>query len=890
MRTDYPGPITESCREPVWALPGGFVRLSLRSLLATSLVDRCCRHPFLVVAIGLVLGALSIFLAIGNLGISTDTDALFSDRLAWKQRKMVFDHEFPQFRDLIVAVIDAHVPEAADATAAALAQAMAADTDHVRNVTRPDASPYFVQNGLMFLSTDELGPLLDRTIDAQPFLGQLVADPSARGLFAALSLIGMGVERGQADVAGFAAPLRAFHDTLATVLAGTPQPLSWQTLLTGSLADKAGPYRFVLIQPVLDYNALEPGGAATAALRAVAARLEFVQAGQARVRITGAVPLADEEFATVAQGAVAGLVGSFVLIAVWLFLAVQSWRLIVPILLTLVLGLLLTTGFAALAVGTLNLISVAFAVLFVGIAVDFAIQFSVRFREMRGRMPGVRFALDEAARRAGIQILVAAVATSAGFLAFVPTDFSGVAQLGLIAGMGMVIAFACTLTVLPAALTLLRPRAEGKEIGFAVLRPVDRLIVRYRLFILPVFAVLAVLGAAGVPFLHFDADPLHTKDPTTQAMSTLRDLLRNPLTNPYTIDIVEPSLQAADAAAKRVAALPLVANALTLDSLVPTDQPAKLALIADAANILGPTLSNRTPPAPVTTADLRLSARTAADGLARAAAKLPPDAPLALVAADLRQLATRPDATLLAANAALTRFLPPQLDNLRTALAAGPVTAQSIPRDVTRNWILPDGRARTQVTPKPEASGGPGLVNFVDQVSEAVPEAGGSAVTIIATARTIIAAFRNAAIAAIIMIAVILFAALRRLLDVSLVLAALLLSALLTVDVCLLLPLPLNFANIIALPLLLGVGVSFNIYFVMNWRAGEHSRLASATARAVIFSALTTGTAFGSLALSAHPGTASMGVLLLISLGCTLLSTLLFVPALLASLRKPREA
>ncbi len=134
-----------------------------------------------MIAIGLVLGAMSIGLAASNLGISTDTDALFADSLGWKQRKMAFDRDFPQFRDLIVAVIDAPIPEEADATAAALAAAMAADTANVRNVSRPDASPYFVQNGLLFLSTAELGPLLDRTIDAQPFLGQLVADPSARG-------------------------------------------------------------------------------------------------------------------------------------------------------------------------------------------------------------------------------------------------------------------------------------------------------------------------------------------------------------------------------------------------------------------------------------------------------------------------------------------------------------------------------------------------------------------------------------------------------------------------------------------------------------------------------------------------------------------------------------
>ncbi len=860
----------------------------IQSLLVR-VVEAASRRAFLVVLAGLLLGAGCVALAYERLGVSTDTDALFADSLPWKQRKMALDNDFPQFRDLIVAVIDAKIPEEADATAAGLAAAMATDKAHVRSVRRPDASPYFDANGLMFLTPQELEPLLNRTIDAQPFLGQLVADPSARGLFAALSLIGLGVEHGQADLAAFAPSLLAFHNTLASVLSGKPQPLSWQSLLSGTLADKAGPYRFVLIQPVLDYASLQPGGAATDAIRAAAAKLPFVADGTARVRITGAVPLADEEFATVAQGAAAGLIGSLVLITIWLFLAVRSWRLIVPILFTLILGLLLTTGFAAVAVGTLNLVSVAFAILFVGIAVDFAIQFSVRFREMRHSQADAGAALSETARRVGIQILVAAVATASGFLAFVPTSFSGVAQLGLIAGVGMMIAFASTIVFLPAALTLFRPRPEAAEVGFIRLAPLDDVIVRHRRAILAVFAVLAVAGAAGMPFLRFDADPLHTKDPTTEAMTTLRDLIDDPITNPYTIDALEPDLAHAQDVAARAAKLPLVASTLTLQSLVPEDQAPKLALIADAANLLGPTLSNRTPPAAITPADLRLASTTAAASLAKVLGKLPAESPLAKITADLHSLQSAPDATLTQANLVLTEFLPIQLDRLRTALSAHPVTIADIPASISRDWILPDGQARAQITPKPEASGGPGLNAFVKQVSAAVPEAGGSAITFIATSETIISAFRNAAIAAIIMIAVILFATLRRLLDVSLVLAPLLLSSLLTVVVCLVLPLELNFANIIALPLLLGVGVSFNIYFVMNWRAGEHSRLASATARAVIFSALTTGTAFGSLALSRHPGTASMGELLLISLGCTLLATLLFVPALLASLTPTRS-
>jgi predicted RND superfamily exporter protein len=221
------------------------------------------------------------------------------------------------------------------------------------------------------------------------------------------------------------------------------------------------------------------------------------------------------------------------------------------------------------------------------------------------------------------------------------------------------------------------------------------------------------------------------------------------------------------------------------------------------------------------------------------------------------------------------------------ALTAEPVTLSSIPPDFARDWLLPDGRARVQVNPKPEAQNPRGLKTFVQQVTAVAPGAGGSAVTIIATADTIVGAFREAAIYAVIAIALILLGLLRRVLDAALVMAPLLMSALLTLLIAVLLPLPLNFANIIALPLLLGVGVSFNIYFVMNWRAGQQHPLGSATARAILFSALTTGTAFGSLALSAHPGTASMGKLLLISLGCTLLASLVFIPALLASIRPP---
>ncbi len=851
------------------------------------LVLASTRHAVSVVLVGLVLAGLCGWLAATRLGVTTNIDTLFAASLPWKQREAELNRLFPQNADLLVAVIEADTPEAADATAAGLASALRADPTHFKTVRRPDASPFFDRNGLLFLDRPVLAALMDQTIDAQPFLGQLVADPSARGLFAALSLVAMGVEQGQ-NLGPFEPALRGFHTTLADAAAGRAKPLSWQRLLSGAVSDLGGPYRFVLTQPTLDYGALQPGATATDALRAAAAAQEFVAGGQARVRVTGSVALSDEEFATVAEGAVAGLVGSLVLVVVLLTLAVRSWRLVAPIVMTLLLGLLLTTGFATLTSSPLNLISVAFAILFVGIAVDFAIQFSVRFRSEQLAEPGIDAALAGTARRAGGQILVAAAATAAGFLAFVPTDFVGVAELGLIAGGGMLIAFVCTLVFLPAALLLFQPRVASAEVGFAAAAPLDCGLARSRWAVLAGFAVLGALGLAVVPWLQFDSDPLHTKDPSTEAYRTLMDLAANPLTNPYSIDVLVPAAQA-DALAERARTLPLVAQVITLSSFVPQDQTEKLALIADAASILAPTLAPRAPAAPVSVADLRLAARTVLSQLARAVPRLPPDHSLVAIAADLRVLEGAPDNVLLATDAALTRFLPLQIERLRTSLGAGPVTTADIPPDTARDWLLPDGRVRVQISAKPEAVGSTGLRQFVEQVQSVAPDAGGSAVTIVATAATIIRAFERAALGAVLAITMILFAALRRPLDVALVLAPLLLSALLTVLAAVLLPLPLNFANIIALPLLLGVGVSFNIYFIMNWRRGVRNHLQSPTARAVVFSALTTATAFGSLALSRHPGTASMGALLLLSLGCTLLASLVFVPALLATLSSHRH-
>ncbi|EHH68055.1 MMPL family transporter [Gluconobacter morbifer] len=842
----------------------------------------CARRAPLVVALFVLLCAGCIALSAKRLSVTTDTGKMFASSLPWKKRSAELTRLFPQDSNQLVAIIDSNLPEQGRDAARQLASVLSRDHTHFKTVSLPGDNAFYNSHGFLFLDKKDLEPLLDSIVSAQPFLGTLAADPSARGLFNALGLIEEGIKAGQGIPSGFSGTLDGFASSLQDAANGHPHDLSWQNLLVGKLAEMGSHYDFVVTQPNLDYSSLQPGEGATTAMRTAINNLSFVKSKEASGIITGEVKLADEEFSTVAHGMVLGLVISLALVALWLCLAVHSPRVIVPILITLVTGLILTTGFAALAVQELNLISIAFAILFVGIAVDFAIQYSVRLRGQRnpdGSHPSLHDAIVETGRESGAQILVAALATAAGFLAFYPTSFIGVAQLGLIAGFGMLIAFFCTMTLLPAMLALCHAKLGNGSPGFAFMAPADHFLRHKRRKVIGIFALLGIVGIALMPLLKFDADPLHTKDPHTEGMRALHLLEANPLTTPYNAQVLVPNLTEAAKEAAAFSKLPSVHDVLWLGALVPDDQKTKLDMIADTASILLPTITVPNPlPAPDAAA-IRAATVAAAQKLDSVKDQLPPS--LNHIREALEKLAKAPDQTLLDTSRALTRFLPDELSMLKAALQPSPITLDSIPQDIRRDYVLPDGRARLTIHPNGQMSETPVLHRFVSQLRSVNPDVAGPAMEITESANTIVHAFTVAAISALIMIAIILLVVLRRLLDAALVMAPLLMSALLTVILIVTVPETLNYANIIALPLLLGVGVSFNIYFVMNWREGVKGPLTSPTARAVLFSALTTATAFGSLARSGHPGTASMGRLLLMSLGCTLVCTLIFVPALL---------
>ena len=226
------------------------------------------------------------------------------------------------------------------------------------------------------------------------------------------------------------------------------------------------------------------------------------------------------------------------------------------------------------------------------------------------------------------------------------------------------------------------------------------------------------------------------------------------------------------------------------------------------------------------------------------------------------------------------------LEQLKNFLQAKPVTLDNLPPVIVNSWKTKDGLMRVEALPKGDPNDNDNLRRFASAVLVAEPTAIGGPVSILKSGDTVVAAFVHAGIYALLVISVILWITLRRITDVLMTLIPLLVAGAVTMEICVLIKLPLNFANIVALPLLLGIGVAFKIYYIVAWRSGRTNLLQSSLTRAIFFSALTTATAFGSLWLSSHPGTSSMGKLLALSLLTTLCAVLLFQPALMG---KPRD-
>ena len=849
--------------------------------LIASLVRLAVARAWIVATVVVILCVVMIHFVSGHFAMTTDTYALLSPNLPWRVRQAEFNKAFPPESSDIVVVVDGQTPELSEAAAAKLAASLGAQTRLFDSVQRPDGGPFWAHNGLLFASSADVKTFIAQLVKGQPFLGAMASDPSLRGLANTLALAAKGVNNGDASPADLRTPIRTLADALQGLSAGRPTFFSWRTLISGKEPDKGDLRRIILVGPVLDYTRLQPGRLPVEAIRSTAQRLQLDAVHGVRVRLTGPVPLQDEEFATLAEraGLIAALASAAIVLMLWF--AVRTPWLIASILATTLVGLLTATALGLVLFQRFNVISVAFIPLFVGMGMDLGIQFSVRYRAERGTGQEVGPALIETGRTMGRSLTLAAAAIGAGFLAFTPTAYYGVSQLGVIAGLGLLLALALNLTLLPALIALTRPPGAPVRAGARLTR-IDNYVLAHRRLVVGSGAVAALVSALLLPQVHFDFNPIHLRSSKVESVSTLTDLMHDPDRSPNTLEVIRPSLAAADQLAAIFRNDPTVHAAHTLSNFIPTEQPEKIALIADAANLVDLTLNPLEISPPPSDAEI-------IDSLHRAAAKLRQvSTDDAALRADFARLATGFDTLATGGAAARARaeqlLLPgfvTTLEQIRNWLHPQPVSIETLPREIVRQWLTSDGRARVSVLPRGDSNDDAVLRRFVAAGLRIAPDATGTAMYLRAYGQAVVNAFIEAGVLSFVVICGLLLIALRRLRDVAITMAPIVLTGLLTLGTCVLISQPLNFANIIALPLLFGIGVAFHIYFVMSWRSGGSHLLTSSLARGVFFSALATATGFGSLWASSHPGTASMGKLLMISLVWTLVSALLFQPALM---------
>jgi len=855
--------------------------------IVVSIVKACTRFAATTVLIALALAIAAGFYTARKFEINTDINTLISPDLDWRQRDIQFDDAFDRDRT-ILAVVEAPTPELTSAASAALNQKLAGDTQHFESVQPLGSGEFFERNGLLFLPVAEVARFTSQLESAAPLIEIMAGDPSLRGLTGALETGLAGIKRGQVKLDSTERPFNQIAETVENVLKSGSATFSWRELVAEKPLTDSDRRAFIEFKPILDFNALEPGKAATDAIRQAANELNLAGEYGARVRLTGPVPIANEEFATVADGAVVNGIGTVLVVLFILWMALHSTKIISAVFANLFIGLSITTAVGLMMVGSLNLLSIAFAVLFVGLGVDFGIQFSVRYRSERFKSNDLQTALEKAAEYSAIPLSLAAMATAAGFLSFLPTDYKGVSELGKIAGVGMLVAFFSSITVLPALISLLNPPGEKEAVGYAFLAPVDHFLEKHRVVIIVGTLLVAVAGLPLLYFLRFDFNPINLRSPNVESIATFLDLRKDPNTGANAINVMTHSEADAKKIEARLAQLPEVHRVISLDSFVPDDQPEKLKLIAQGAKVLNPALNPESIDAAPSDAENVEALKGTVESLRKTAgdAKGPGAVASRRLADALSRLADSNEAARNKTQAIFVDSLKVVLDQLKNALQAKPVSLKTLPADLVSGWKTKDGLMLVEAQPRGDPNDNDTLRKFAGAVLAAEPTAIGGPVSILKSGDTVVKAFIHAGLWALLVISFLLWLTLRRITDVLLTLVPLLVAGAVTMEICVLIGLPLNFANIVALPLLLGVGVAFKIYYVTAWRAGKTNLLQSSLTRAIFFSALTTATAFGSLWLSSHPGTASMGRLLALSLVTTLAAVLLFQPALMG---KPRD-
>lgn len=848
------------------------------------------RYPWLVILLFVMGCGLTLQYTMEHLKVNTNTAELISPDMPFQRNRIALEQAFPQDIGTILLLVEGDTPESTAAAVKRTTQQLRGNPADFTSVYVPTEGDFLARNGLLYLSMNELEDLTNQLAKAQPFIGRLSKDNSLRGLF---GIVGEALT--ESDKSDFELELDPLLHKISEALdknsAGQNYQVSWRQLMTPDRASGFGiTQSFILVKPVLHYEEVMPAEKAMKALDTILHEVTQGDLADVRIRKTGEVALEHEEMETISNGVSVASIASLFLVCGTLWIAYRSFKLMFATFISLTMGLILSLGFATVAIGQLNLISIGFAVLFIGMGDAYSSHFCLRYRELVLEGKTQRAALQETLTSAGPALILSALTAAIGLFAYIPTDYSGVAELGIIAGASMFIALTTTFTVLPALMKIMpirRPKnmPNQKEQFFLT----SNWPLRYAKPVRIVTLLLAAMSAGLVFKVQVDFNPLNLRDQNTESVKTFKYLLQSSETTPLTLASVAHSKEETRSLKSRFEQLPTVDKVVSVLDLVPEDQDQKLALIADTSLMLGSQLDSFPP------INNSGATREAIDKLQHAVRlkleKVKQDEALNRLDQSLSAFETRLEAADAPTQQALLNRLqdsllsplPAIITELGLSLTAQAVTLESLPNDMIERWISPNGLYRLQIFPKQDLNNLENLRQIILEAKQVDANVTDLPVTYLESMNTVIKAFQQAFAIAFAATTLILLMVLRNIKDTLLVLLPLLLASLFTAATTVVMGIPFNFANIIALPLLFGLGVDSGIHMAhrLHQLEQDHSGnlLDTSEAKGVFFGALTTVFSFASLALTSHKGTASMGLLLSIGLMLTLICALVVLPA-----------
>lgn len=885
----------------------------------TGLFGLVARYPRLILAVALLLAVLSVIYTKDEMKFLTGRDDLMPRNAQFQRDYRAIRAEFGDREEIVV------VMEGADAAAVSrfgerLYGKLASDSTRFREVFFPGGMPFFREHGLLLMPLEEIKSLRKNFTMAKPVLKELAAAPTVQTLFTHLTgrmdaYVDGGGEGGSAELAGLTFMLDKLGAGIDSFGGGKKGSFSLEEAFLGgdSMLARAGRMQILAVRPVKEPGSFVPAVEAIGAVRKeVAALRALPEFAGVTVGLTGTPVLEYEEMATSERDITLATVLSLGLTVVLLLLAFRGIFNVIAAMTALVVAICVSFGLATLVVGHLNILSMVFAIMLIGIGIEYGIQVVLRYQEELGLGAGELDAVAIGLNRNMRAIVMAAATTAAAFLTFVFTDFRGVAELGVIASLGIGACVLVTFTVLPAFLVILAPfrkrKEEEREARAATLlnrsprvKGLERFLFGHPKTVVGITVILCAASLFPLMETRFDYNLMNLQAKGLEPVEYAYKLMRSKENSGYFAEVVASSATEARELTRRLETLPAVDHVVSIASFVPDDQEAKLAELAALRRELSDVKpvpyeeDLRVMELPTVFEDFRNSAERLKLHLEK---EQKPEAKrvgvfLATLDRFFATLEKEKDRNALGMlrdfQGGMLASFPDKIGMFAESLAVTPVTEGDVPPQLRKIFVGEGGKHLLQVAPREEIFDRDPLKRFLDQVRSVAPRANGEPVMVYESMTIMRDAYLRAFIYAFAAIVAILFVNFRSFTYTLVGLVPLVVGILLMVGGMWLFGISFNSANIIVMPLILGIAVDSGIYIINRFRREDGDAAAvimSSTGLGVVYNTLTIMVSFGALMVAHHQGVFSIGAVMSLGMVACQAAFVLVLPAVLTLVGK----